>query len=396
MFDFGLDITREDTTTVLACAAAIVAFFLLVAWRVMKGSDEESLHGRTLTIMAIPVGLLAIGGWGVWYYTGRPPETIAVWDKPGPWGESERAQKQLTAAIAALKIADVDTAYAGLEAALESYRRARNPAGEARALALVADIDRRLGRVEPARTGFRNAVERYRHDRNRSGLAEALRSEAELERQTGNAAAATGLYLEARDLYRAAFDRAGETYALLGLAELARTGGDQTAAMTLYTDAQRLARTERDRIAQGLATIGLGDLLALAGRTEPAHAAYEDARDILREERRVDLELDALIALADLSMGYAPAAAVRPLYEHIRLVAGGAARLPGLDAHAALGLALVERKHGNARKAAELLAAANDLFQAAGDAAGPAAIAAAAAPTWQPTSVMRQRRIAQR
>lgn len=374
------DITRGKSTIVVGLVV-IVIFVGLVLYIAMfagnRGSGDSKAR-RTTLMMVAPIVLAGGAAWAYFSYDRFTAITAAssgpsVWDRPGPWGESDRAAKLADRAQQQLRVGDVDGARLTLESALDSYRRARNVLGEARTLGAVGDIDRRLGRYETARSAYGDSLTLYRKENSRAGMANTLRGLGELERQMGMSDAATAAYSEAREHYRALNDRQGEANTLLSYAELLRNAGDAANARKVFLDAQRLYRLERDRVGQAFVLLGLGDLDRDEGQIEKARSTYDDAREIFRDDRVRFGEAIAMLCLGDLESARRAPNAARPFYNEARMILYRDRVMFG-EIQSLIGLSLVERQSNNAAKATEWLRGANAVATQARDAVSASAL----------------------
>ena len=200
------DLVRGKSTIVIGLVVIVVFVGLILYFALYASNAGGDGRNRRATLMVLaPIVLLGAGGWAFYHYDRyagflTPSSSTPIWDRPGPWGESDRAAKLADRAQQQLRAGDVDGARLTLESALDSYRRARNLLGEARTLGAIGDIDRRLGRYETARAAYGDSLVLLRKDNSRAGIANTMRGLGELERQMGNSEAATAAYSEAREL----------------------------------------------------------------------------------------------------------------------------------------------------------------------------------------------------
>ncbi|MBV9833039.1 MAG: tetratricopeptide repeat protein [Alphaproteobacteria bacterium] len=373
------DLARGKSSIVIGLVVIFV-FVGAILYLAMfaRGSEGYSRTKRATLMVLAPVVLLAGGGWVYHSYSRyggivTAAGTAPIWDRPGPWGESERAAKYADRAQQQLRDGDVDGARLSLESTLDSYRRARNTLGEARTLGMIGDIDRRLGRYDTARAAYGDALALYRKDGNRSGIANTLRGLGELERQAGNRDAAVTVYSEARELYRALSDRQGEANTLLSYAELLRNAGNAADARKVFLDAQRLYRLERDRVGQAFVLLGLADLDRDEGQIEKARSTYDEAREIFRDDRVRFGEALAMLGLGDLEIARKAPNAARPFYTDARMILYRDRVMFG-EIQSLIGLSLVERQSNNAVKAVEWSRGANAVAIQARDAVSVVAL----------------------
>ena len=391
------DLLRGKSTIVIGLIVIVVFVGLILYFALYVSNSGGDGRGRRTTLMVLaPIVLFGAGGWAFYHYDRysgflTPSSSAPIWDRPGPWGESDRAAKLADRAQQQLRAGDVDGARLTLESALDSYRRARNLLGEANTLGAIGDIDRRLGRYETARAAYGDSLMLYRKDNSRTGIANTLRGLGELERQMGHSGAATAAYSEARELYRALSDRQGEANTLLSYAELLRNAGDAANARKVFLDAQRLFRLERDRAGQAFVLLGLADLDRDEGLFEKARTTYQDAREIFRDDRFRFGEALAMLALGDLESARRAPNAARPFYTEGRMILYRDRVMFG-EIQSLIGLSLVERQSSNATKAVEWARGATAVSAQARDAVSVAALAFLAEhPADAPPAYMRAR-----
>jgi tetratricopeptide (TPR) repeat protein len=376
---FFEDLSRGKSSIVIGLVVILVFVGVILYLAIFAGGNGGYSKTKRATLMVLaPVVLLSGGGFAYYSYSryggiATAAGSAPVWDRPGPWGESDRAAKLADRAQQQLRDGDIDGARLTLESALDSYRRARNVLGEARTLGMVGDIDRRLGRYDTARAAYGDALVLYRKDSSRAGIANTLRGLGELERQIGNRELAIAAYSEARELYRALSDRQGEANTLLSYAELLRNAKDAANARKVFLDAQRLYRLERDRGGQAFVLLGLADLDRDEGQIDKARTAYDEAREIFRDDRVRFGEALAMLCIGDLEIGRNAPNAARPLYTDARMILYRDRVMFG-EIQSLIGLSLVERQSNNAVKATEWSRGANAVAVQARDSVSVAAL----------------------
>jgi len=186
---------------------------------------------------------------------------------------------------------------------VEAAQRTHGTPGLARTLAVMGDLERRLGRIEAAKGHYGQAIELFRAGGDNLGLANALRKLGELEIRLGRIEAAEGHLGQAIELYRGERANLGLANALKSLADLEILLGRIEAAQGHSEQALQLYRAERDNLGLANALLSLGELEIRLGRIEAAQGHYRQAIQLYRA-LRTNLGLaNALTSLGDLERG---------------------------------------------------------------------------------------------
>ena len=123
-----------------------------------------------------------------------------------------------------------------LEQGLAAAERAGYAGGQAQALQMLGDLERREANLTAARSCYREALGLYQAIPDRLGQAHTLRSLGELERMEANYPQARSNYLQALELARGIPDLVCQLNSLVGLARLEATLNNRDAACQRYTE----------------------------------------------------------------------------------------------------------------------------------------------------------------
>ncbi len=150
----------------------------------------------------------------------------------------------------------------------------------ARALSLLADLERIQGNHDLARQHYGEARGLYQKEQNRLGEANVLRGLGHLESTLGNKDVARQHYSEARGLFQKASNRLGEANVLMGLGYLETSLKNYDVARQHYHHANGLYLKEDHRL--GIANIcwSFGDLERALGNKQAAREQYDKAAGI--------------------------------------------------------------------------------------------------------------------
>ncbi|MGH9753555.1 MAG: tetratricopeptide repeat protein [Blastocatellia bacterium] len=160
----------------------------------------------------------------------------------------------------------------------------------ARALNLLADLERIQGNNDLARQHYGEARGLFQKEQNRLGEANALLGLGDLERKLGNNDAARQHYGEARGLFQKEQNRLGEANVLRGLGHLESTLGNTDAARQHYGEARGLHQKVGDRLGEANVLKGLGDLETSLKNYDVARQHYHHANGLyLKEDNRLGI-----------------------------------------------------------------------------------------------------------
>jgi CHAT domain-containing protein/Flp pilus assembly protein TadD len=133
-------------------------------------------------------------------------------------------------------------ARAHLVEAVNLYRTAGNPQGQARGLIEIGRIDEDMGRYDAALASYHRAATLYRNANDQKGLAAAVTRLGYVYQLVGDVYSATQWYQLAVETSEAAGDQEGEIRALPGLLESAAMAKNQELAERYRPDAERALR----------------------------------------------------------------------------------------------------------------------------------------------------------
>ena len=91
------DLARGKSTLVIGLVVIAIFVGLVLYLAMFAGNSSSDGKGRRTTLMMIaPLILFGGGGWAFYSYDryggiSAPSSNVPIWDRPGPWGESDRA-----------------------------------------------------------------------------------------------------------------------------------------------------------------------------------------------------------------------------------------------------------------------------------------------------------------
>ncbi|KAH8810130.1 hypothetical protein DL96DRAFT_1821638 [Flagelloscypha sp. PMI_526] len=177
----------------------------------------------------------------------------------------------------------LDAAEKAFTRALELYREAQNPLGEANTHKSIGSIHVRRARLSEAETSFSRSLELYRTVRDRLGEAKAHQAIGNIHVRRDRLDAAEASFTRALELFRTVQDRLGKanTYECLGTLHVRRdrlvtAEANFTRALELYSEVQ-------DRLGQANTHRSIGDLHLRQDRLTSAEASFTRALQLYRE-----------------------------------------------------------------------------------------------------------------
>lgn len=172
-------------------------------------------------------------------------------------------------------------------------RGARDPAGEARALANIGAANTVLGRYVEALYSLKDALSKRREIGDKSEIIRSLSDIGDNERLQGGYEEALKYYTEGLSIARGIDDK---TYAMVFLGSLSNIQedqGDYGAALSLLAEATELARETKDDTMLATSLTYIGSVRRRLGDLAGAEAALNEALPLARETNNTRLLAEA-------------------------------------------------------------------------------------------------------
>jgi predicted ATPase/DNA-binding CsgD family transcriptional regulator len=264
---------------------------------------------------------------------------------------------------------DLSVGHALLLDALAAWRELGDPAGEARALAGLADVRASMGDYPTAVEAGEAALAIRRRLGDRAGMALVLGGLGTVAFRRGDIEHAARLWEEGLALQRALGDRYGQSAFLNNLAMVATRRGDPARAERLFAENLAFFRRIGDRRRTAVTLLNLFQVLMDQGAADRAEASLREALPIFDEIGDLPGRLIATsnLGLIDLARGELDGAA-ETFAANL-----ATARQIGDRRHVARGLfdlAAVALARLDGEQAAALLREALSIYQELGDVAG--------------------------
>ncbi len=333
-------------------------------WLARLAADGDNLQAALRWADEDPNGAvaelaLASGLWRFWEVRGDVAEGSAwltrALARVGGEVSARRANALTGAGVLAARLGDYEAAATFHDASLLLYRDLGDPVAVATACSNSASVAVERGDLDRARQLYGEAITLARDAGVLNGVAYSLINLADVAGRQGDAEEADRLYAESIEAFRSIGDQWGVAHATAKLAQAARRRGDRAAAREHYAEAIAMHLRTGDRHGTARLTASMGDLSAEDGDLPAAEHLYQEALAIRGQ-------LGDRAGVANLLERLAGVAEDRPIRAATLLGAAGALR-------EAAGATLPPP---SAARVAQYLV---DL----GRAAGPEAVAAAAA-----------------
>lgn len=189
-------------------------------------------------------------------------------------------------------------------------------------VAMLGDLEMRLGRVAEARRRYDEALPLFASRQNDMGRANTLRSLGDLESRLGHMEEARRRYDEALPLFVSAQNNLGRANVLLALGDLERELERVEEARGRYDEALPLYVADKNNLGRANTLLSLGDLERGLERVEEARRYYDEALALYVSEKDDLGRANTLKALADLELTEDPRKAEGLYEEALKLFDG--------------------------------------------------------------------------
>jgi CHAT domain-containing protein/Tfp pilus assembly protein PilF len=255
--------------------------------------------------------------------------------------------------------------------ALELYRRASYPKGEANALNNIGVVHRSLGEMQKALEKYNEALPIWRAVGDRAGEASALNSIGAVYYFLGELQKALEKYNEALPIRRAVGDRAGEASTLNNIGAVYYSLGELQKALEKYNEALPIRRVAGDRAGEAGTLINIGAIHQLLGDMQKALEEHNEALLIFRQVSDRGGEASTLNnigtihqSLGDMQKALETHNEALPIFRQVGNRRG--------EANALINLGIDYRAMGDMQKALEKYNEALPIFRQMGDRGGEA------------------------
>jgi CHAT domain-containing protein/Tfp pilus assembly protein PilF len=216
-------------------------------------------------------GLKINGEYEVWLRAVRQPT------------RADESRLSAERALAEARRPGTKTAEAKLKEALQHWRDAEDPEGEAAALQALAELYRNVGSLDEARKTFEAAATVRRQLKDSVGEAHTLLYLGAAYRDLSSPAEALPFYEQALGLFRGAGNRTGESMSLYSAGFALARAGRVLKAVPYYEDALRIQTADGDRLREVSTLTALGGAYDRLGDYDKALALYLKAAPLRLE-----------------------------------------------------------------------------------------------------------------